>query len=50
MKTLHLLLAPPSKPVTYNTQRADISNCRALAASPCREEGEGGEGESGPAR
>lgn len=32
MKTLHLLLAPPSKPVTYNTQRADISNCRALAA------------------
>jgi len=44
MKTLHLLLAPPSKPVTYNTQRADISNCRALAASPCREEGEGGGG------
>ena len=42
MKTLHLLLAPPSKPVTDNTQRAFISNCRALALSLSRGGGGGG--------
>ena len=42
MKTLHLLLAPPSKPVTDDTQRFDISNCRALALSLSR--GGGGRG------
>ena len=44
MKTLHLLLAPPSKPVTDNTQRAFISNCRALALSLSRGGGGGGGG------